>query len=217
MTTYKADRGGGLVVLHEHCYGRNVCDPDKPLPPFWKMRGWADTAYDRISHHEEVAGLSWYRDTATKSLFTETQGIGRIGLDFWDVLARRGEGSSGVGSEFTLYNRFPMSSCAQREPSLKKMTWAGPNGAATTVMYEAFCEGIQDCEAVICISDAVDNQAAKLGPELVAESHSVLADLARYHVNAGWGNFYHSANFEWQDLSRRLYDCAAKVTRKQNP
>lgn len=214
VTTYRADRGGGVVVLHEHCYGRDLCDPDKPLPPFWKFRGRADTAYDRISSHEGAVGLTWYRDTATKSIMTGTQGIGRIGLDFWDVLAAKSEGSGGVGSEFTIYNRFPFSSCAQREPSLKKMTMPGPNGAATTVMYEAFCEGIQDCEALLYISDAVDNQAAKLGPELTAEGRQVMVDLVRYHASAGWGSFYDSANFNWQDLSRRLYECAARIGKK---
>ncbi len=96
--------GGGRTVLHEFCYGLNMPDPAKPLPPLWNRRGWPGTAYDRISNHEVVVPLSWYRDTAVCSLLLRTRGVGRICLDFWNVLGSR--------EPTDIYNCWPYSSCA---------------------------------------------------------------------------------------------------------
>lgn len=195
-------RGGGRTVLHEFCYGLMLPDPAKSLPPFWKQRGWPGTAYDRISAHEAVVPLSWYRDTALCSLLLRTRGVGRVCLDFWDVLGNRGQQD--------VYNRWPYSSCAQREPSLKTMAWPGPDGPETTLRYEAFCEGIQYAEALMVVSEALDRKAAQLGQERAEVLRQVLVDLVRQQHKYRGPYVPLRPNHEgWQPLARRLLEAAA--------
>jgi hypothetical protein len=204
---YRANKGGGLVVLHEHCYGLRMASPEKKLPAFWNLRGKPGTCYDRISNHERYMSLAWYRNTGMLSLFRRKQGIGRVCLDFWPVLGK------GHRRKW-IYNRYPESTCAQREPSMQKMTWPGPEGAATTMRYEALLEGIQDAEAVIVVSEAMDKHAAVIGLELVEECNAILVDLLRYQFFATDRGPLRPMHAGWQDLSRRLYECAAKVSKK---
>ena len=206
-------RGGGRVVLHEFCYGLGLPELNKkPFPPIWSYRGRPGTAYHRISGHETAATLIWYRTFPEQSLYRNTQGVGRICLDFFNVIKVRGRYRSHI------YNRYPHSSCAQRRPSLMKMTWPGPEGPETTVRFEAFCEGVQDAEAAIVLSDAIDNHADLLGPELARQCRQVLVDRVNYcrlWDQMKWAHVYfHMHHYGWQELRRRLYDCAAEVSRK---
>lgn len=203
---YRANGGGGRVVLHEHCYGLKMADPDGALPNFWALRGRPGTAYDRISNHERYMSLGWYRNTAMLSIFRCTQGVGRVCLDFWPVL------KSGRSKKW-IYNRYPHSSCGQRRPSMQKMTWPGPGGAATSLRFEAFLEGIQDAEAVMFVSKAMAHDAEKLGKELEAECRVVLADLMRSQYGGSDRGPLRPVHYGWQELSRRLYACAAKVAK----
>lgn len=134
-------------------------------------------------------------------------------LDFWRVLPK---GDRDYGG--SLFNRYPFSSCAQRAPSLFKMTWPGPEGAETTVRFEAFVEGVQEAEANIMLNEAIAKHADKLGEELPARSRQVLADRLRYFHTRDqmqWTRVYfHMNHYGWQDLSRRLLDCAAEARKK---
>jgi hypothetical protein len=206
LKRYRAGKGGGLVVLHEHCYGLKIANPDRPLPPFWNLRGAPGTAYDRISNHERYMSLAWYRNTAMLSLFRRKKGVGRICLDFWPVLKDQ------RGRRKWIYNRYPESSCAQRRPSMQKMTWPGPEGAESTICYEAFLEGIQDAEAVVVVSEAIDRHADKIGTKLRAECQKVLVDLLRYQTFGRDHAPTRPVHHGWQEYSRRLYDCAAQVS-----
>ncbi|MCG3180159.1 MAG: hypothetical protein BIFFINMI_02516 [Phycisphaerae bacterium] len=211
---YRASRGGGVVVLHEHCYGLNLPNPDGPLPKIHAQRGKPAAAYHRISGHESAATLIWYRNFPEISLFFGTRGVGRICLDFWNVLKLPN------GHRDWIYNRYPFSSCAQRAPSLQKMTWPGPSGAETTVRLEAFIEGLQEAEAGIVLSEAMNEHADAIGPELARRCHDVLADRLRYDGSRDqmqWAHSYvHVNHAGWQELSRRLLDCAAEVSAKLN-
>ena len=57
------------------------------------------------------------------------------------------------------------------------MIWAAPDGPATTLRYEAFCEGIQYAEAMIAVSEAVDTKAGVLGPQRTDALQQVLLDM----------------------------------------
>jgi hypothetical protein len=202
-------KGGGKVVLHEFCYGFGLTPANKPLPPLWNRRGWPGADYERISAHDQRTTLSWYRDTAVCSLFRNTKGIGRVCLDFWAVI------QGPRGSKRDIYNRFPNSSCAQREPSLKALTWPGPSGAETTLRYEAFCEGIQYAEAMIALSEAVDRHADALGPQLADECRGVLTDMLQYeHKTEGREQPLANSHADFQTLTVRLFGCAAKISQK---
>ena len=215
---YRADRGGGQVVLHEFCYGNPLADPEKPLPPIWRFRGCPGTMYWRLQNLEDAGSLVWNRTLAEQSLFRYNQGVGRICLDFWNVANNNPGADRGVNNKFNIYNRFPSSSCAQRAPALFYLTWPGPQGAASTVRFEAFCEGLQLAEADIIVSEALDTHAAELGAELCAECRQLLVDRLWYLHSRDlqmWSRvFYHVDHCDWQQLDRRLLDCAAKVGAK---
>jgi len=198
--------GGGVTVLHEFCYGTPL-DSAKPLAPYWKQRHWPGTDYERISGHEQVVSLNWYRETGITSLMRRTRGIGRVCLDFWPVLK---------GQQPDLYNRWPQSSCAQREPSMKKMVWAGPDGAATTFRYEAFCEGIQYAEALVVVSEALDTRAAALGKERVEAYRRLLMDLWCREVRVGGGSPLRPNHEGGQELVKRLFEAAAESTKSSS-
>ena len=94
----------------------------------------------------------------------------------------------------------------------RTITLPGASGAVATVQYEMLREGIQDCEALILIRDALadDRIRGKLGDELIQQAEEVLADLlalleagARYNPHGG-GDVRHQVG--------RLYATAAKVT-----
>jgi Glycoside hydrolase 123, catalytic domain len=209
-------RGGGQVVLHEHWYGvMGLPDPEKPLPPVWNQRGWPVTTYFRMSEHS--MSLIGHRMLAEWSLLVRKQGLGRICLDFWPVLD--GKGRKGQSD---IYNRYPHSSCNQRQPAMKEFACPGEQGAESTVRFEALIEGLQEAEAMIVISEALDRHAEKLGKELAGKCRKVLVDRLRYcrahallrSVHIYRGKAFHTNHYGWRDLSRRLYDCAAQVGEK---
>ena len=210
---YRADRGGGTVILHEHCYGMSMVSPRvKTLPGLWNYRGKPGTAYFRVAGHETVISLVGYRSMAERGLWVGKQGIGRICLDFWPVVPQ-----ARSRHKAHLYNRYPHSSCAQRKPTLMKLTWPGPDGAETSVRYEALCEGVQESEAMIVVSEALSRHADKLGAQLAAKCRTLLRERLWYcHTRnqARWQQVYfHMNHHGWQDLSKRLLDCAAEVAR----
>jgi hypothetical protein len=201
--------GNNTVSLHEHCYGMSMVSPHtRQLPPLHEYRGRPGTAYFRVSGHESATTLVSYRTMAQRGLFCGKQGIGRICLDFFDVLEGRG------GRRTHIYNRYPNSSCAQRQPTLKKLVWPAPKGPATTMRYEALCEGLQECEALIVVSEA----AAKAGGELAAKCGKCVRDHLWYchtrNQNRWAHSYVHMNHHGWQELSKRTFDLAGKVAKK---
>ena len=110
MKPYRTDRGGWVVVLHEHCDGSPMLTVGDQLTGLSTYRGAPVTAYFRFSGFETLCTLNGYRLLADNALFLREQGIGRIGFDFWDVEPR----PRGSDRERHIYNRFPHSSCSQR-------------------------------------------------------------------------------------------------------
>ncbi len=203
--------GKNVVALHEHCYGMSIVRPEKWQVPLHSMRGWPGTAYFRVSNHAHNTGWPHARTMTERALWTRKQGIGRICLDFWPVIKdKRGRRMTDI------YNRYPHSSCAQREPSLKSMSWPGPAGAETTLRFEALVEGLAEAEALIAVSEALYEHKARLGAELAAACEKVLADRLRFlwACTRNTRGHFHTYHYGWQDLNRRLFDCAAKAARK---
>jgi hypothetical protein len=206
-------RGGGVTVLHEFCYGTPL-DKAQPAQPYHKQRHWPGADYERMSSHEDGAPLSWYRETGMTALMRRTRGVGRICLDFFDVLNKGSAGGGGVGSALSIYNRWPQSSCAQREPSLKKMVWPGPEGATTTLRYEAFCEGIQFAEALLTVSEAMDVRADELGAAKVEACRRLLTEMWQREVRVGGGSPLRPNHGGWQEQMRQLFEAAGEIQLK---
>jgi RNA polymerase sigma factor (sigma-70 family) len=200
------------VILHEHCYGMHMVPYDiAQLPPVHTFRGRPPTAYFRHSNFENAVTLVSYRSMASRALFTLKQGLGRICLDYWNLQKdKRGRSSD-------LFNRWPHSTCAQRKPSLMKMSWPGPTGAETTTRYEQFIEGIQHAEAVIILSEGAGNEA-KVGKELAARCRKLLRENLKFCYLQGRSSERVTSvqvnHHGWKDLLKRTYELAGEVSRK---
>jgi len=207
---YRADKGGGRVVCHEFCYGMAMADPAKGLPPVWKQRSWPGVAFIR-HNFDDTLSLLKYRTLAERSLYCGTRGFGRMGLDYWYVVKRPD------GKYDRIFNRWPHSSCAQREPNLYRLADSAPDGPAPTVRFEQVREGIQEAEAMIVVAEAVGEHADRLGPELAAECRQVLVDRLNYCRRTcpeAYGRIGFRTNHTgWQALAERLFAAAAKVAK----
>jgi hypothetical protein len=96
---------------------------------------------------------------------------------------------------------------------MKKMVWAGPDGAATTMRYEAFCEGIQFAEALVVTSEALDVKAAALGKEKVEAIRGLLTDLWCREVRGGGGSPLRPNHESWQPVIRQLFEAAGEIAK----
>ncbi len=204
-------RGGGLVVCHEYCYGMAMADPARALPAIWRQRARPGVAFIRHNFDDRLSLLK-YRTMVERALYCGTRGIGRIGLDYWDVI-KDVRGRAG-----NVYNRWPHSTCAQRSPNLYRLAWACPDGPAATARYEQFREGLQDTEAVVYVAQALGEHADQLGGDLADECRRLLIDRMRYcrrrAPETSGEVYFRSYHHGWQDLTRRLYAAAAKAAGK---
>ena len=141
----------------------------------------------------------------TNVLSANFDGICWKGLDYWTYLAPDGSRRSALNADVHFGN------IVGGTP--REMLQPGPDGAVATAQYEMLREGIQDCEAMILLRDALNNKPlrAKLGDELAARCEAVLEDLlalletgGRYHPHGG-GDVRHHVE--------RLYAAAAEVSR----
>jgi len=181
--------------------------PSRGLPPIWRQRVRPGGAYIR-DNFDHALSLLKYRNMSERALYCGTRGIGRIGLDFWNV-------PLGPKRSGNIYNRFPHSSCAQRSPYLCALSVSGPDGAMTTVRLENLREGVQDSEAMIFVAEVLAKHKKQLGPDLAAERRAVFVDRINYcrqRAPEAYGRIYVRSNhLGWQELNARLYAAAGKV------
>jgi len=204
--------GGGLIICQEFCYGRDIADPAVKLPKIWDATGpgisYLREDYDQVQPY-------MVRLTAERSLYGGTRGYGRLILDGWTFK------STVAGKEkwVWMYNRWPQSSCGQREPVLTSLAQPGPDGAMDSVRFELLLEGTQDAEAMIVIAEATDRFADKLGPDLTARCRELLFSRIR-HCRLSLLTSYDSyktilaMGADVVDRSTTLYATAAEVVRK---
>jgi hypothetical protein len=207
---YPASKLGGKVMLHEFCYGMSIADPDAGLPTIWKQRTWPGTAYVR-HNFDDTLSLLKYRTFAERALFCGTRGIGRTCLDFWACV------KTDKGGDIRVFNRYPFSSCGQREPNLWRLAWPGPEGAEPTLRLQQMIEGIQMAEALIVVAEAQGEKARAdaIGADLAAQCRQIFVDrlnYARRHASGQYGVVsYGTVHLGWQELDRRVLDLAARV------
>jgi hypothetical protein len=203
------------------------------------MMGWkrADLVaeFDRINldYHPSTR----WRHFAEPNITGGQRGVGRIGADFWPIFKdKRG---NRVGR---VHERYP--EAYWRNLSIDTSLLApGPEGPAASQRFEAFREGVQECEARIAIEEALSDPAAraKVGAELVrrCEAHLAarqammwlsLSNLQLYYVeNRKKYGEYHARlwrgapNFsghqwfvgsDWQERTAQLYELAGEVNKK---
>jgi len=212
-TQYFGDRpyafsggAGAVEVIREFCYGMSLKDPDKQMPRIYNQKGLG-VAYLRSDFDKQA--LILFRLTTERALYHGLRGFGRCGLDFWSLKNEKGK-------YYDLYNRWPNSTCQQREPTVVGLAYPGADGPKASIRFELLIEGLQEAEAMMVIVEALDTKADKLGPELADKCRRLFrerVDICRQICpNLGDDIRLHYAS--WQDRSRRLYETAAEVAAK---
>jgi RNA polymerase sigma factor (sigma-70 family) len=201
-------KGGGTCVYHEFCYGLGLRDPAKKLPAIHTMTG-PGTAWFRGEKDFRLPSFI-YRTMAERGLFCETSGIGRLGLDLWSLPFK---GKKGKAKYRSLFNRWPHSSVAGHgDPTLVALIHPGKEGPQRTLRFQIFREGLQESEALIIVSEAMVEHAAKIGPKLVAECKALLSQrINADRVGQGISERFHAG---WQQRSSNLYNLASRLAKK---
>lgn len=202
-------KGGGKCVYHEFCYGLSIADPLKQFPAIHDMPG-PGVAWFRGEYDYRLPPFI-YRTITERGLYCRTRGVGRMGLDFWDVILDRGDGKK---RSYCIFNRWPNSSVGGHgDPTLSGLADAGPEGARPSLRFELFREGLQEAEAAITLSAAMAEAPDRIGPELTARCKSLLVE--RINVCRGTQGISEDFYAGWQDRSERLYAAAAEVAAKR--
>ncbi|HOI55293.1 MAG TPA: hypothetical protein PLP01_08600 [Phycisphaerae bacterium] len=204
-------------------------DPSKERQCGWKS-DYLLADYERNSCTNDI-GCTYWRHLCEYNIAGSQRGVGRLGADFWDVIRdKRGNRKGKV------WGRYPESS--RRNLDLyTSLLAAAPEGPVATARYEAFREGLQECEARIFIERALTDKAQReiLGDDLADRCQKALDErivqmyrgLSGLQLSGHWwdqavswrgddgiaGNTWFAAS-PWRDRSQRLYRLAAEVGRK---
>jgi len=191
--------------------------------------GWSRP--DLVAIYERNSGLDGY-PVARWRFFAETcitgdqRGVGRIGGDFWFCIRDRHGRRAGDAA-----SRYPEAS--RRNLDLySSILAAAPEGPAASNRFEAFREGVQECEARIAIEYALmdETRRRQLGDELAARAQKHLEDRLAYmwkslsqepekgpvmwRWNPGVGGQRWFLQAGWQERSAQLYALAGEVETK---
>ena len=209
---YPAQKGGGRIGYHIYTYLNPLPEATSPdqVPPLHKPY-WPRIAYYRRAIFQGQSLIN-HRYYGLHALFLRLPGFSHMGLDLWPSLGQPGR------SGRPIYGQYPRSGGYPGAPEPYFITWPGPNGAEPMTAYEALREGLQETEALIVLSEAADTAADKLGPELVARCRQVILDELNYLRTRDQQRyqyvFFHMNHYGWQEMSGRVYDLAAEVSRK---
>ena len=223
-------------------------------PPMGSHHGWAGTSWpgrrelsvaERLQEPHTFAenprggrGLT-SESTASRSrhigefnITGNQRGIGRLGADFWHAVKDKYGNRRGRAAD-----RFPQSMWRNQDLA-SSMLAPGPDGPVSTYRFEAFREGLQECEARIAIERALTDDAAKarLGADLVRRCDEALVERTQYMIKSlgnlrltGPDHWYVTVGYTywhrspgpvghqwflgsgWQERSERLYTLAAEV------
>jgi RNA polymerase sigma factor (sigma-70 family) len=201
-------KGGGKCVYHEFCYGLGLYPPEKRMPKIHAQTG-PGAAWFRGEKDYRLP-LFAYRTMPERGLYCDTSGIGRLGLDLWALPIGKKHGRS---TYFGLFNRWPHSTVSGHgDPTLVALATPGKDGPQHTLRFELVREGLQEAEALILVSEAMHDHAAKIGPKLAAECRALLTErINACRITQGISESYSAG---WQKRSAKLYNLAARLAGK---
>jgi hypothetical protein len=158
-------------------------------------------------------------------------GIGRLGADTWyAVKDKSGRRLARV------WQRYPSADWGYLNADSSTLA-PGPDGPVATARFEALREGVQECEAIILVDEALTDAArrSKLGDDLARRCEDLLKErnLSLWRGYVGWqngpkpnldatswrengsptGNTWFLGSL-WQQRSERLYQLAGEVEKK---
>jgi len=206
-------------------------NPDWPSLQGWQRQDLI-TYFER-AHLDDFAPTRW-RHLVEPLITGDQRGIGQIGGDYWPAVKdKRGRRAARV------QERYPESFIQKLGINCSALA-PGPHGPVATQHFEAFREGVQECEARIAIEEALTDDAlrAGLGQALAQRceefltarsmmmwlSFSGLQLYARPGDNmwlalrgGGWGtvsghNWFVGSG--WQERTGQLFSLAGEVTRR---
>jgi hypothetical protein len=204
-------RGGGTIVYNEGVYGVRP----QPLEKVFPLTGLQTKPglYIQRDNNGQPGALSVLssRTMPEWGLYSLQRGFGRVGLDYWPGLIPRGN------SGYVLFRRWLRSRAHPGGVNPPWLCYPGPDGPQTSVCLESMREGLQESEAVVQISRALEAHPDRLGPALAAACRRLLADryaFVRRGPRYGWQKvYYHLNHYGWQALSRRTYALAGRLGR----
>lgn len=128
------------------------------------------------------------------------RGLSRHALDFWPV-----DGNPIIGRYHRWHNLY--------RANARYFTYPGPDGAVSSIRYEALRTGIQETEASLLLDRAFHHHSDRLSRDLRERIQSIKNDrIAHFILGEGsddsWDWF---AGSGWPDRSLMLYQTAAEV------
>jgi hypothetical protein len=180
---------------------------DLPIKVAWHPRA------DALTDIRPFAPRGAFRYVLHRSLEMGSMGVAPIGLDFWNI---PGAGNlEGAGAWNLSMTEFTTSA----------LLAPGESGPISTVRFEVFREGLQECEAYHVVKRALDNNDSrtKLGEALEKKSREILAEINKYRDFAGRGEWSAEGegwkwytSTDWETRTLKLYTCAGEVMRVLN-
>ena len=198
-------------------------------PDFGRGFGWKNTTglWRTVTregfHNHALPALRWRLEAMVTNVMHPpqvggnkdygTHGIGRLGADFWDVLADK------RGRKFELCGRYPETAWGQLKVSYcgKHFLRPGRDGAIGTAPLEMLRENAQEIEARIFVEKALADPRRKagLGGELAARAQKLLDDRTRVvHSSLRTLDARGPLALGIQERSEELYALAAEVAAK---
>ena len=207
-------------------------------PPTGSHYGWKVpelfVEYARGSNYLECPA-SRLKHTGEFNITGRQRGAGRIGADFWNAVKDKyGRRRGPVAA------RYPQSSWRNLD-LLSSLLGPGLDGPVSTYRFEAFREGLQECEARIMIEQALTDPKlkARLGADMAKRCQEALVERTHYMLKSlgqlrltGPAHWYVTVDYTywhrapgpvghqwfvgsgWQARSEKLYSLAGEAARK---
>lgn len=177
---------------------------DIPIKVAWHPRA------DALTDIRPFAPRGAFRYVLHRALDGGNIGVAPVGLDFWNI---PGVGNlEGMGAWNLSMTEFTTSA----------LLAPGKEGPVSTVRFEVFSEGLQECEAYHVIRKAWDSNESrkKLVEALEKHCHEVLNEISKYRgfsergecgaEGEGW-KWYSTT--DWETRTLKIYTCAGDVIR----
>ncbi len=156
-----------------------------------------------------------YRGGGAKG-FCGSDGVGRMGADFWYVLKdKRGRLKSSLAGHYSYWGGLDLDRFG-----VTYVLGPGPEGPVPTVRFEMFRECLQENEARIFIERILTDpkRRARLGDALGGRAQEILDERVRAFLDfdieyQGTRDSRWFVCSGWQDRSARLYAVAAEVAK----
>ncbi|MCG3179025.1 MAG: hypothetical protein BIFFINMI_01355 [Phycisphaerae bacterium] len=225
-----APKAGWVIQSHmtgSELYGQPVTyladvwnSPGPPDPALKHAYGWQDSflrvSFPRAGSYTLIRSnspLAQYRLAMEMTSTAGIHGIGRVGVDFWNVLKTR---NNTYGKGLSLIAHYPKSDWGQLYlgNSTPYVLAPGPTGPLATARFEEIRQGAQDLEARVFLEKALLDPTlrAKLGDDLADRCRKMLDDRIRAMIlgHSSW-LLYSGAQQNLEALYSLTSEAAAKL------